>query len=149
MATRRTSHSHKSRTRHTRRKHRTLRKHRTHRSRRGGAGNGLNPNAKPFSRLRRNAPAFVTARRTNGLNPSAAPFQTSRFMPSVNAPAFIPAGHNNGALSNGNEAAAEYNRRSNGTIMVPSNGTVARMEYNSRTQGATIMKPYNGVFNRR
>ena len=145
MATRRKSHSRKSRKHHTRRAHR---KHRTRRSR-GGAGNGLNPNAKPFSRLRRNAPAFVTARRTNGLNPSAAPFQTSRFMPSVNAPAFIPAGHNNGALSNGNAAAAEYNRRSNGTIMVPSNGTVARMEYNSRTQGATIMKPYNGVFNRR
>jgi hypothetical protein len=65
-------------------------------------------------------------------------------MPSANAPAFIPAGP-----SHGNEAAAEYNRRSNGMIMVPSNGTVARMEYNSRTQGATIMKPYNGVFNRR
>ena len=137
MATRRTSHSRKHRTR----KHRT----RKHRTRRGGAGNGLNPSAKPYSsRLRRNAPAFVTARRKNGLNPSAAPFQTSRFMPSANAPAFIPAGP-----SHGNAAAAEYNRRSNGMIMVPSNGTVARMEYNSRTQGATIMKPYNGVFNRR
>jgi len=97
------------------RKHRT-RKHRTRHSRRGGAGSSLNPRATPYSsKLRRNAPAFVPAVRRND------PFP------------------------NGNAAAAEYNRRSNGMIMVPSNGTVARMEYNSRTQGATIMEPYSGL----
>ena len=122
MATRRTSHSRKHRTLRSR-KHRTLRQRRTHRSRRGGAGNSLNP--------------------------TAAAFQPGRVMLRRNAPAFVPAPRNSGPLPNGNAAAAEYNRRSNGMIMVPSNGTVARMEYNNRTQGATIMKPYNGVFNRR
>lgn len=118
MTTRRTSHSRKHRTLRNRKHH--ARKHRTRRQRRGGAGNSLNPSAKPYSsKLRGNAPAFV------------------------------PAASRSDPLPNGNAAAAEYNRRSNGMIMVPSNGTVARMEYNSRTQGATIMKPYNGVFNRR
>jgi hypothetical protein len=109
MATRRKSHS---------RKHRT-RKHRTRRSRRGGAGNGLNPLATPYSsKLRGNAPAFV------------------------------PAVRRNGPLPNGNAAAAEYASRTQGaTIMRPynRNANIAAAEYNSRTQGATIMEPYGGI----
>ena len=109
MATRRKSHS---------RKHRT-RKHRTRRSCRGGAGNGLNPRAKPYSsKLRGNAPAFV------------------------------PAVRRNGPLPNGNAAAAEYASRTQGaTIMRPynRNANIAAAEYNSRTQGATIMEPYSGL----
>jgi hypothetical protein len=82
MATRRKSHTRRSRKSHTRR------------SSCGGAGNKLNPNAKPFSRLRGNAPAFVPAPR-----PSSYGFP------------------------NGNAAAAEYASRTKGaTIMKPYNG---------------------------
>jgi len=88
MATRRTSHTRRSRKSHTRRSRRTRR------SSCGGAGNKLNPNAKPFSRLRGNAPAFVPAPR-----PSSYGFP------------------------NGNAAAAEYASRTKGaTIMKPYNG---------------------------
>ena len=115
MATRRKSHSRKSRTR----KHRTRRSTRRTHHHRGGAGNGLNPRAKPYSsKLRGNAPAFV------------------------------PAVRRNGPLPNGNAAAAEYASRTQGaTIMRPynRNANIAAAEYNSRTQGATIMEPYSGL----
>lgn len=117
MATRRKSHSRKSRTRKHRTRRSTRRSRRT--QRRGGAGNGLNPRAKPYSsKLRGNAPAFV------------------------------PAVRRNGPLPNGNAAAAEYASRTQGaTIMRPynRNANIAAAEYNSRTQGARIMEPYGGI----
>jgi hypothetical protein len=103
MATRRRSHSRKSRTRRTlrSRKHRT--RHTRH-TRRGGAGNELKVNA--------------------------AAFQPGRFIPRITAPAFVPArGPPKNAMS----------------------GYAAAAEYRNRTKKLTepIMKPYNGVFNRR
>jgi hypothetical protein len=66
----------------------------------------------------------------NELKVTAAAFQPGRFIPRISAPAFVPArGPPKNAMS-GYAAAAEYARRTNG-LPEP------------------IMKPYNGVFNRR
>jgi len=109
MATRRKSHSRKSRTRHTRRKHRTLR------SRRGGAGSSLNPMAKPYSRLRRNAPAFVPAGPSHG-NIAAAEYASRTQGATIMRP------YNR----NANIAAAEYNSRTQGTRIMEPYGGITR-----------------------
>lgn len=102
MATRRKSHSRKHRTRRTRKAH----------TRRGGAGSRLNPNAKPFSKLRRNAPAFVPARQSNG-NIAAAEYASRTQGATIMRPYH----------RNANIAAAEYNSRTQGaTIMEPYSG---------------------------
>lgn len=103
MATRRRSHSRKSRTRRTlrNRKHRSLRSRRT--QRRGGAGNELKVNA--------------------------AAFQPGRFIPRITAPAFVPVrGPPKNAMS-GYAAAAEYRNRTKKLtepIMKPYNGMFSR-----------------------
>lgn len=66
----------------------------------------------------------------NELKVTAAAFQPGRFIPQVSAPAFVPArGPAKNAMS----------------------GYAAAAEYAKRTKNLTepIMKPYNGMFNRR
>ena len=113
MATRRTSHSRKSRTRRTRHARRS--------HRRGGAGSSLNPMAAPYSsKLRGNAPAFVPAVRRNGP------------LPNGNAAAAEYASRTQGATimrpynRNANIAAAEYNSRTQGARIMEPYGGITR-----------------------
>lgn len=71
----------------------------------------------------------------NELKVTAAAFQPGRFIPQVSAPAFVPARGPPKNEMSGYAAAAEYNQRTSGK--------------NAKGKNFHVMKPYNGMFNRR